>query len=62
MTELYEWAMQDASTYIGYVDMYMAADASGDGLMTWSELNAWLPGMLEAGLTEAQGDAILAFF
>lgn len=62
MDALYEWGTQDAQTYAGYVDLFFGGDANEDDLMTWSEMNAWLPGVVNAGMPPAQADAIMAFF
>jgi len=48
MLNLYEWGMRDEATYESLIDAYFdAADADGDGLMTWSELNQWLPSVAD---------------
>ena len=63
MTAIYEFGVQDADTYSQYVDVFMGTDASGDDLLTWSELNAALPTMIDAGeMSTAQIDAVFAFF
>ena len=46
------------------IDQYFASgDLDADGMMTWSELNQWLPGAIAAGdLTEDQALATETLF
>lgn len=61
MIALYEWGMQEQSVYDDFLDLYFSADTNADGLMTWSELNQWLPSVSEY-LSNEQMAATQTFF
>lgn len=62
MLGLYSWAAE--ADAVGLIDQYFAGgDLDEDGMMTWSELNQWLPGAIAAGdLTEDQALATETLF
>ena len=66
MTALYEEAINivDAGDTLGYLEaVFNSGDLNGDDLMTWSEINQAIPGIVANGvMSETRTNAILGLF
>lgn len=61
LISLYQWGMQDGAAYETFVDEYFLQAAGEDGLVTWAELNQWLP-TVEGDMLPDEAEAMKAFF